>query len=78
MLRNTVMVKLFIPVLQIKLCKSTRGLHSTFQLWDSNKYLHFPTVEEEYQRLGDEIPQKLRGRVPRKRTQMSEVRVCRL
>lgn len=29
LLRNTVMFKLFILVLQIKLCKSTRELHST-------------------------------------------------
>lgn len=58
-LRNAVIVKPFIPVLPIKIRKSTRELHSTFQLWDISKSSSiFPTVEEEYQRLGNEIPRK--------------------
>lgn len=67
LLRNTVMVQVFIPVLQWKTYKSTRELHSTFQLWDpNNECLHFAKGEYGYQKLGNEIPQRLFDRAPRK------------
>lgn len=74
-LRNAVIVKPFIPVLPIKICKSTRELHSTFQLWDISKSSSiFPLWKKSTKDWGMRSRKSI-GQGSRKRKPMSEVRV---